>query len=84
MKIAVTYTELWRRTVDVDLDDDDLAAWKGDDSPPTTSEISDYLESEYIPWALAERPGSVELDEFDHLRVEDVEIPTAAELAAQS
>jgi hypothetical protein len=83
MKVAVTYTEKWRRTVDVEINDDEFADWNGDEEITSTA-IREYLEEEDSRWAHPDYPGSQDDDEFDHLDIEEVEIPTEAELAARS
>jgi hypothetical protein len=83
MKIAVTYTEKWRRTVDVEINDDDFADWNAGEEV-TSSAIREYLDEGDTQWAHRDYPGTDDLDEFDHLDIEDVEIPTEAELAARS
>ena len=81
MRIAITYTEKWRRTVDYDIDDAEFAEEFGDDEP-TASNVQQFLEDRPdMDWAHMDYPGEQELDEFDHLDIEEIEIPTAEEVA---
>lgn len=89
MKVAVTYTERWRRTVVIDLDEE-FDGWMAEAGVPvseaTASDVKEFLEADgdfVYRWGHDATPGSDDRDEFDYLDIDEVEIPTAAELAAE-